>query len=52
MQNDRKYDIFLSYSRSDFETVERIARYLDDIGLTLWLDKWCFVPGQRWQAEI
>ena len=52
MKGDLKYDIFLSYPISDSDHVGRIARYLDNIGLSVWLDKWYIVPGQQWKDQI
>src|SRR5450759_1481682 len=47
-----KYDIFLSYSRSDVKSVEKVARYLSDAGLNVWFDEWSLVPGQQWKVSL
>jgi hypothetical protein len=47
------YDIFLSYSHSDAEVVEVLAKKLEDnAGFKVWLDKWILVPGGHWQQEM
>src|SRR4051812_48717052 len=48
----RRYDVFLSYARRDWPTVERIALALRRERLTPWLDRWCLSPGGRWQDEL
>jgi tetratricopeptide (TPR) repeat protein len=47
-----KYDVFLSYSRSDAKSVEKVARYLSDVGLNIWFDEWSLVPGQPWEMAL
>ncbi|VVB85162.1 Photosystem I assembly protein Ycf3 [uncultured archaeon] len=47
-----KYDIYLSYSRPDVDSVEKVARYLSDIGLKVWFDRWSLVPGVSWQVTL
>jgi tetratricopeptide (TPR) repeat protein len=47
-----KYDMFLSYSGPDAESVEMVARYLSDAGLNIWFDRWSLVPGQSWQIVL
>jgi len=47
-----KYDVFLSYSHYDTKVVEELAERLDDITLSVWLDKWNCVPGEKWQQAI
>src|SRR4051794_22514876 len=45
------WDVFLSYSRRDAATVERIATRLKQAGLEPWLDTWCLTAGQVWMDE-
>ena len=47
-----EYDIFFSYSKSDVESVEKVAEYLSDAGVNVWLDKWSLIPGDSWTNEI
>jgi len=47
------FDIFLSYSHTDAEWVENLARRLEDEqGFRIWLDKWVLVAGQPWQQAM
>jgi len=41
-------DVFVSYNSLDHAAVERIARALDDRGLSVFLDRWELVPGRPW----
>jgi len=52
MAEKQKYDVFLSYSRPDTESVENLARALGDAGVHVWLDKWNLIPGQSWQNVL
>jgi hypothetical protein len=52
MEEPSKYDVFLSYSRSDSESAELVAERLSSKGLDVWLDKWSLVPGAAWQTSI
>ncbi len=48
-----QFDVFLSYSHTDAEWVEHLARRLEDEhGFRVWLDKWVLVPGQPWQQAM
>lgn len=46
------YDVFLSHAHIDAEVVEKIGQRILNAGLTVWLDKWVLVPGDRWQQEM
>jgi hypothetical protein len=47
------YDAFLSHSHQDAESVEALARRLEDeAGLRVWLDRWHLIPGEPWQEEL
>ena len=51
--DDFRYDVFLSYSRTDAAAVEQIAaRLVDQEQLSPFLDRWHLVPGQPWQEAI
>jgi hypothetical protein len=44
--------VFLSYSRVDKVSVEKIARKLQENGIDPWLDQWNLIPGEPWQPAI
>jgi hypothetical protein len=47
------YDAFLSHSHQDAESVEALARRLEDeAGLRVWLDQWVLVPGESWRQAM
>lgn len=48
----KKYDVFLSHSKSDIAAVEQVARELAAAGLKPFLDKWHLVPGEPWQEAL
>jgi len=44
------WDVFLSHSHEDAESVEFVAKRLEDDGkFQVWLDKWVLIPGKSWQ---
>ena len=53
MQNQKKYDAFLSHNNQDKPVIEEIAHWLlEEAKLSIWLDKWNIVPGDPWQEEL
>jgi hypothetical protein len=53
MPAEELFDVFLSYSHTDTELVEELAKKIeDDANLKVWLDKWILVPGGKWQRAI
>jgi WD40 repeat protein len=49
----QRYDVFLSYRRSDGAAVERIAeRLVRDARLRPWLDRWSTTAGRPWLEEV
>jgi tetratricopeptide (TPR) repeat protein len=52
MGRKSKYDVFLSYSRSDADTVTAMAEELRKLGFTVWFDKEALVPGAAWRHSI
>lgn len=42
----RHYQLFLSHSHSDATLVTAMARQLEDLGLSCFLDRWEMVPGE------
>lgn len=44
--------VFLSYSRSDAQIVDKIADDLQKEGFDLWFDRQNLVAGQNWQVQI
>ena len=51
MQGDKaKFDVFLSYRvNSDSDHVAMFYNFLTALGLSVWLDKECLLPGQLWE---
>ncbi len=47
-----RHDVFLSHDGADKDAVAQIAARLRDDGVSPFLDKWCLVPGARWQDEL
>src|SRR3954451_10726856 len=52
MDNDFKYDVFLSHSSKDKAVACSIAERLRADGLRIWLDSWEIKPGDHIQAKI
>jgi hypothetical protein len=48
----RTYDVFLSYNTRDHAAVERVGRWLQDRGLTCFMDRWYLVPGTSWPVAL
>ncbi|MCG7866519.1 MAG: TIR domain-containing protein [Candidatus Thiodiazotropha taylori] len=48
---DKKFDIFLSYARSDQEKASRVVKGLEKVGYSVWWDQ-RMRPGGRFPAEI
>lgn len=46
------YDVFLSYNSQDHIAVEKVARYLKERGLTVFLDRWYLVAGTSWIEHL
>ena len=46
------FDAFLSYNSDDRNAVQRVAGYLKEAGLNVWLDSSVLRPGDPWQEEI
>lgn len=44
--------VFISYSRSDFNTASEIYSFLRSNDCVPWLDKYDLIPGQDWELEI
>ena len=44
--HERRYQLFLSHSHADADLVVAMARQLDDLGLSCFLDQWELVPGE------
>jgi tetratricopeptide (TPR) repeat protein len=49
---ERQYDVFISYSPSDADTVATVAEALRMVGLRVWFDRWSLVPGAAWQRSV
>lgn len=48
-----EFDVFLSHSHNDADTVYTIARILeDDHKFKVWLDKWILIPGEPFRQAI
>lgn len=44
--SQRRYQLFLSHSHADADLVTAMARQLQSIGLSCFLDRWDMVPGE------
>ena len=44
--------VFISYSRKDTETVDRIANVIQGAGLDVWLDRHNIRAGNEWRVQI
>lgn len=44
--------IFISYAREDYETVEQLYNRLQYAGYKPWMDKKDILPGERWESSI
>lgn len=44
--------VFISYSRRDTETVEKIITELEAAGIEVWIDREAIKPGQQWRKQI
>jgi TIR domain/SIR2-like domain len=49
---EKENGIFLSYAREDSEAVLRIAKALEEAGLTVWLDRSRIKHGEEWSEKI
>jgi DNA-binding NarL/FixJ family response regulator len=47
-----RFDVFLSYQRTDQKAVKYLARRLREAGLQAWLDRWNLIPGEPWQEAV
>jgi hypothetical protein len=45
-------NVFLSYARSDAQTVERVAQDLRAHGIDVWMDRQDLVAGEEWLPQI
>lgn len=52
IEDQKGYDLFLSYHWRDRDEVEQLARALRQEGLEVFLDRWYLVPGLRWQTAL
>jgi hypothetical protein len=51
-EKTKDYDVFLSYNKSDRETVREIAERLRAAGLLAWFDQVDMAPGQPWKDQL
>jgi len=51
-QSAPRFDVFLSYQRTDQEAVKYLARRFREAGLQAWLDRWSLIPGEPWQEAV
>jgi small GTP-binding protein len=52
MEDDFNYDVFLSHSSKDKDTVRAVAERLRADGLRVWLDDWELKPGDNIPSKI
>ena len=51
--NDKRYDVFLSYSSTDRNFVRAVAeRLANEANLRVWFDEWSIPPGDPWQEAL
>jgi TIR domain-containing protein len=50
--NERNYDLFVSYSHADFETVKPVVSWLEKAGLKVWWDSKKLLPGARLASAL
>lgn len=50
--NTVKNDVFISYSRKDQEKVDMICQYLDNYGISYWIDRESIHHGNNFKVEI
>lgn len=48
----RVAEVFISYAREDESSAEAVDQYLRDLGISVWLDRRCIIPGQDWKNAI
>jgi TIR domain len=46
------WDVFISHSTQDVEIVTQVADDLEDVGLSVWLDRSTIGPGERIREKI
>ena len=47
-----RYRAFLSHNSADKPAVEELARRLEKVGISCFLDKWHLIPGDPWQPAL
>ncbi len=52
MNNNKSYDVFLSYSAQDKEWVEQFEEALNESGIHAWFDVANIEPGEHWRNHI
>ncbi|MCP4353833.1 MAG: toll/interleukin-1 receptor domain-containing protein [Desulfobacterales bacterium] len=52
MDDNIRFDVFLSYNSKDKPEVELFAKWLKQENIRIWFDKWELRPGIPWQREI
>jgi hypothetical protein len=53
MDEESRYDVFLSHNSADKPAVEELARRLaEEAGRRPFLDKWHLIPGEPWQEAL
>lgn len=52
MSESFEYDVFLSHSTADKDTVRDIAQQLKADGLNVWFDEWKIQPGDSIPSKI
>ena len=52
MNQEKKYDVFISYSRKDSKVAHQVYDYLTMHGVSCWIDKFSIEPGEAYAAAI
>jgi len=47
-----KFDVFLSYNRTDKDLVVELVERLKGRDVRVWLDEWELIPGRPWQEAL
>lgn len=51
-QPTNQKDVFVSYASEDKEFADRLAKDLDEQGLSIWIDEWFILPGDSITEKI
>ncbi|MFC1936709.1 kinase/pyrophosphorylase [Chloroflexota bacterium] len=52
LPTEKKPKVFISYVRENSEEVEKLAQFLQERGISIWLDRKDIMPGSDWKNAI